>query len=504
MKSEVGAAEQAMTQAASYQEWLDAARSFDAQYGLNRWQRDKQCDDYDYRLIASRVALIRRLRRQKDYDQLTFSLREELHRNLGNVDNPVLYRHAKSGTKKLIDDFVNEVTGALTDMCDADFTLLPPMIKRRFFKRAARSFGRSALLLSGGASLGLFHVGVVAELHEQGLLPRVLAGSSVGSIIGGVIATHTDTELAERLRAENVDFEWNRLMGVQDAVKAGGLMDQSVLRRSIDSNIPDLTFIEAYEKTRRILNISVSPSDRHQFPRLLNYLTAPNVLIRNAVLASCAIPGVFPPVQLRARNYAGRSVAHLPQSRWIDGSVHDDVPKDRVNRQHNVNHYIVSQTNPHVVPFLSKEIEQSGVVPFIHGLLVRSPMIQLEHVLDLVDRNFDLPGVNSIVRAAHAVVRQDYSGDITIYPARRAPGLGRIFANPNPTQVAKLLQEGRRATWPHIERIRNATQISRTFDACLYRLSARYRFVRRRLAGSAPPPGMAGRTFHSGGRGTDA
>jgi hypothetical protein len=313
--------ERAMARASSYQEWYEAALAYDAHEGLGQWRQEKESDDYDYRLIASRVALIRKLRRQKDYEQLVFRLREELHGNLGNMANPALYSHARAGTKKLIEDFVNEVTATLNELCDTDVKTLPPMRKRRFFKRAARSFGRSALLLSGGASLGLFHVGVVLELQEQRLLPRVITGSSAGSIVGGIIATHDDPELEELLLPDKLEFAWSRLMGVPDAVKGGSLMDPGPLRSSIEKNVPNLTFLEAYEKTRRILNISVSPADPHQFPRLLNYLTAPNVLIRQAILASCAFPGLFPPVQLRAKNYSGHSVSYMPQSRWIDGFV---------------------------------------------------------------------------------------------------------------------------------------------------------------------------------------
>ena len=272
-------------------------------------------------------------------------------------------------------------------------------------------------------------------------------------------------------------------MGVPDAIKGGSLMDQRLLRRSIDNNIPNLTFLEAYEKTGRILNISVSPADPHQFPRLLNYLTAPNVLIRRATLASCAIPGVFPPVQLRAKNYAGHSVSYMPQSRWIDGSVHDDIPMDKVNRLHNVNHYIVSQANPHVVPFLSEEIAGTGLVPFIQDLVVKSPMIQIEHLLELVHRHFDVPGLSSVIKKSHAIIRQTYSGDITIFPDSQVANWGKMIANLEPDQVEEFMQEGRRAAWPNIERIRNTTKISRTFDACLQRLEKRYRYVKATRSG---------------------
>jgi len=471
--------EKALLNANNYDGWYQAAQELDRLDGHDHWRQVQESDNYDNRLIASRVKLIRSLRRQRDYDRLVFRLREELHGNLGNMANPLLYKHARCGTKKLINDYLDEVTAALNELCDSDVKSLPPMRKRRFLKRAARSFGRSALLLSGGASLGLFHLGVIEALLEQHLLPRVITGSSAGSIIGGYLATHSDKEMERELRSGQLDYEWCRLLSFVDVIKGESLMDQKQLLRSIERNIPDMTFLEAYRETRRILNISISPADSHQFPRLLNYLTAPNVLIRRAALASSAIPGLFPPAQLRAKNFDGKSVAYMPQSRWIDGSVHEDIPKEKVNRLHNINHYIVSQANPHIAPFLSEEISDTGLVPFIRDVIVKTPLVQLEHFLELVHQHFDLPGLGSVIKKAYAVVRQTYSGDITIYPERHWQNLTRVFINAGPEQAEKLIREGRRATWPKIEHIRNTTQISRAFDNCLARLSERYQYVRR-------------------------
>jgi len=479
MKRKLKQLEKQLTNASDYTEWREAALQLDQLNGLDDWRGDRDSGDYDYRLIASRVTLIRKLRRLQDYDQLVFRLREELHGNLGNMANPALYQTARVGTKTLINTYLDEVTGALHEMCDSEVKTLPPDRKLRFFKRAARSFGRSALLLSGGASLGLFHLGVIEELNAQHLLPRVITGASAGAIIGGILATHTDDELDTILAPGHLDYDWSRLLGVGEIMAGGGLLDPKLLRRSIDRNIRDQTFLEAYKQTGRILNISISPADAHQFPRLLNYLTAPNVLIRRAALASCAIPGLFPPVQLRARNFEGKSVAYMPQSRWIDGSVHDDIPKDKVNRLHNVNHYIVSQTNPHVAPFLSEEVEQTGLLPFLQDVVFKGPMVQIEHLLELVQRHFDMPGLGSVIKKAHAVISQTYSGDITIYPDHRLFSMKKVFANAGPEDAMQLIEEGRRASWPKIERIRNTTQISRTFDACLRRLDERYRYVRR-------------------------
>ena len=78
----------------------------------------------------------------------------------------------------------------------------------------------------------------------------------------------------------------------------GVIFDIKVLERFVHHNIGDVTFLEAYRRTRRVLNITVTSSVDFggDNSRLLNYLTAPNVLIYSAVLASCAIPGVYEPV----------------------------------------------------------------------------------------------------------------------------------------------------------------------------------------------------------------
>jgi NTE family protein len=51
---------------------------------------------------------------------------------------------------------------------------------------------RVGLALSGGAVRGLAHIGVIKALHEVGIKPAVVAGTSVGSIIGAALAAGMD------------------------------------------------------------------------------------------------------------------------------------------------------------------------------------------------------------------------------------------------------------------------------------------------------------------------
>lgn len=60
--------------------------------------------------------------------------------------------------------------------------------------------------------------------------------------------------------------------------------------------LPSFCLQEAFDRTGRILNVMVAPVNSRAPARLLNYLTAPHVLIWSAALASSAVPGVFEPV----------------------------------------------------------------------------------------------------------------------------------------------------------------------------------------------------------------
>ena len=60
--------------------------------------------------------------------------------------------------------------------------------------------GRSALLLSGGLSFGLYHFGVVKALFERGCLPRVISGASIGALVAALLGINTDQELVRGIQ----------------------------------------------------------------------------------------------------------------------------------------------------------------------------------------------------------------------------------------------------------------------------------------------------------------
>ena len=62
--------EKALTRAVNYEDWYAAALELDRLDGLDQWREERESEEYDHRLIASRVRLLRKLRRQEDIDLL--------------------------------------------------------------------------------------------------------------------------------------------------------------------------------------------------------------------------------------------------------------------------------------------------------------------------------------------------------------------------------------------------------------------------------------------------
>ena len=122
----------------------------------------------------------------------------------------------------------------------------------------------------------------------------------------------------------------------------------------------DLTFLEIYEKNKWILNITVTDGKRQDNSILLNYLTAPNVLVWSAAMTSASIPGFFPESTLMAKTESGKIVPYYMSSsqdsfKFVDGSVACDLPLKRMSELFNINTFIVSQVNPHVAPWVSSD-----------------------------------------------------------------------------------------------------------------------------------------------------
>ncbi|TQV97212.1 Patatin-like serine hydrolase [Cordyceps javanica] len=297
--------------AEAFEDWEEAALHLDNLLGLDLWRNNPTSKYYDWRLITERLNSLAVAREEHDFQQLVNLLRSGLVRNLGNLTVPKLYNRSFSGTKYLIEEYITQVAETVEDISTLPASAsagvqsiggsLTNQMKLDFIHDTRQAFGRSSLVLQGGAIFGMCHLGVVKALFLRGLLPRIITGTGTGALIASLVAIHTEEELPGVLNGDGIDLtafnsraklsngmsdspqtfrsRWNTLMRrLRRFSREGYFLDVSVLEDCVRANVGDLTFEEAYNYSKRILNITVATEGQGGVPTLLNYITAPNVV----------------------------------------------------------------------------------------------------------------------------------------------------------------------------------------------------------------------------------
>ncbi|KAG2766125.1 hypothetical protein JG687_00001737 [Phytophthora cactorum] len=484
----------------TFQERQSIAGELDKLEGKDKWREDPASGLFLYERVMNKTQMYKRLKLENDVMGLMFSLRAGLLRKHWGLGNPRLYSASNVGTKHVIEEYLDTIVQSMNVVLRAKGTdeenndELSIDNKLAFFSETRHAFGRSALMLSGGGAHGFYHAGVIKALVENNLLPNVIAGSSAGSILAGAIAVRNDDEVLEFLSGENVnlnflgpnitekdraDYTPSFLSPAQLLLPKGGfefmrdafillnrfldkryVLDTKTLRDCLRSVMGDYTFREAYDRTGRIINVTVTPLSADDYPQLLNYLTAPNVIIWSASLASCAIPNVFRPVELLAKDENGNIVPYYREGlKWSDGSVECDLPMERLSELFNVNHFIVSQVNIHYKIVSGHSAFGNGQTGSLMSFLKKQMKAYIKHIAEF--------GLNTSVLkfldiGLVPLITQKYEGDITICPTDKIPAttlLRTVLSNPTSETFPELLLAGERACWPVIARIRTMCRV---------------------------------------------
>lgn len=345
----------------NYADWLKSAQALDAHLGNEIWKQTDEYAYYDHLTINKVVAQLKKARAETEWEaehgrvsvndipaveELRSLLEACVKNNFSGVENPRIYSEAYSGTKELVQEYIDEVHACIQLVLDSK--QLDRDAKYQHFKHLDTNFGRTALCLSGGATFAYYHFGVVKALLDNNVLPELITGTSGGALVAGLVATRTDEELkqllvpalAHRIRACHEGFTtW-----VHRWWKTGARFDTLDWAKQCSWFCRgSTTFREAYERTGRILNVSCVPSDPHSPTILANYLTCPDCVIWSAVLASAAVPGILNPVVLMTKKRDGTLAPYSFGHKWKDGSLRTDIPIKALNLHFNVNFTIVSQ-----------------------------------------------------------------------------------------------------------------------------------------------------------------
>lgn len=264
-------------------------------------RNDPSSRSYDWSLINQRLDAIITAREDNDVQVLLDLVRSGLVRNLGNITHPRLFNRSFAGTKYLIEEYTAQLSGAVEDIYRNPAFGLSNQDRLNFLHDTRQAFGRSTLVLQGGAIFGLCHLGVVKALFLRGLLPRIITGTATGALIASLVAIHTEDELPDVLKGEGINLSAFRVHSqhgpqagkqsegygaslgtlvrrVKRFMTEGYFLDVKVLEDCVKDNVGNLTFEEAYNRSKRVLNITVATEGQGGVPTVLNYITAPNVV----------------------------------------------------------------------------------------------------------------------------------------------------------------------------------------------------------------------------------
>lgn len=169
----------------------------------------------------------------------------------------------------------------------------------------------------------------------------------------------------------------------------------------------------------------------------------------------------------------------------------------RLAEMFNVNHFIVSQVNPHVVPFIVKEedliaqeaLQSTSTISTGPRWLNSIAHLAKGEALHRMRVTAEMGIFSNSLSKAVSVLSQKYSGDITIFPEISYADFPRMLSNPTPTFMVHAMLCGERATWPKLSRVKNHCAIELALDDAVQKLRARVVFspsqVDLRFGGSA-------------------
>ena len=139
-----------------------------------------------------------------------------------------------------------------------------------------------SLVLSGGGALGIAHLGVLHDMEQQQLVPSEIIGTSMGGIIGACLAVGMkEAEIYEQIRNFVKVSNW-----IKFSFSGNAIVDNDKIAEIFETLFGD-TKMSRTQIPLKIVATNLRNGHKRVFSR------KDDICIKDAVLATMAIPGVF-------------------------------------------------------------------------------------------------------------------------------------------------------------------------------------------------------------------
>jgi predicted acylesterase/phospholipase RssA len=222
-------------------------------------------------------------------------------------------------------------------------------------------------------------------------------------------------------------------------------------------------------------------------PLILNHLTAPTVLIWSAACASCALPHLYRPVELLAKNPEGHIVPYFAHDEQVlfgagcvDGSVVKmDVALDRLRTLFNVNNFIICQLNLSLLPFIfggAAFMSASPLQKLLRYLAreIYQRVVNVSALFGLASHSWGSYGVVRFATFVHSLTSQTSrarQGDgLTLIPPVSLRDYSQLLDNPTTQRLLDCVDVARRYTWTKGSLLKAHCAVEFALDRCVRRV----------------------------------
>ena len=175
--------------------------------------------------------------------------------------------------------------------------------------------GGTAFVLGGGGVLGAAEVGMLQALLEHGVRPDLVVGTSVGAVNGALVAADPTRGAVDRLRGVWEELASRRVFAGSALGRVGTLVRT---RTHLHPREPLRDLLEAFLPVRTFAGLRVPfQCVAASIERAAEHWFTDGDLV-DAVLASCAVPGLLPPVEVDGEHYLDGGLVHsIPVGRAV-------------------------------------------------------------------------------------------------------------------------------------------------------------------------------------------